>query len=158
MKSIKKIITAILLTAVIFSLASCTAAEKSLTCTLDELKSALSSLTADGELFPYDEERLADDVAIMSGDYTEGFFCIPLNSAGVETVAFFVCADDAAVDKIKTRLNTYVNDTRNYQKDYNADNYQVALDAEVITEGKYVYLVMSPKKAELKKAISDRLK
>jgi len=158
MKNIKRIISAILLTALVFALASCAASEKTLTCTLDELKAELSKVNAEGELIPFDEDRLADDIVIKSGDYTEGFFLIPVNSAGVETIAFFVCADSKAAENIKLRLETRVTDIRNQQKDYNADNYEVAMNATVVQEGKYVYLIMSPKKDALLKVISEKLK
>ena len=59
---------------------------------------------------------------------------------------------------LKLKLETHVADVRNKQKDYNADNYQVALDAVVVKEGVYVYLVMSPAKDAIVKAIGDKLK
>lgn len=157
MKNFKRIISVILLTSLFLTLAACSG-EKKLNGTLDELKTALSAVNAEGDLMPYDEDRLADDIVIKSGDYTEGFYLIPINSAGVETIAFFVCADSAAADNIKLRLETRVADVRNQQKDYNADNYQVALDAVVVKEGVYVYLIMSPKKDALIKVINEKLK
>ncbi len=158
MKNIKRIISAIILTTLVFAFAACTEAEKKLNCTLDELKAELSKVNAEGELIPFDEDRLADDIVIKTGDYTEGFFLIPMNSAGVETIAFFVCADSAAADNIKLRLETRVTDTRNQQKDYNAANYEVAMNATVVKEGKYVYLIMSPNKDALLKVIDEKLK
>lgn len=158
MKNIKRIISAILLTALVFAFAACAKAEKTLTCTVDELKAELSKVNAEGDLIPFDEDRLADDIVIKTGDYTEGFFLIPMNSAGVETIAFFVCADSKAAENIKLRLETRVTDIRNQQKDYNADNYEVAMNATVVQEGKYVYLIMSPKKDALLKVINEKLK
>ena len=154
MKMTKRIISALILTLIALSLVACGGSgEKVLNGTVDELKTALSAANAEGDLMPYDADRLADDIVIKSTD-----FLTPINSAGVETIAFFVCADSTAASNVKLRLETYVTDTRNQQKDYNADNYQVALDATVVQEGKYVYLVMSPNKDALLKVIGEKLK
>ncbi len=159
MKMTKRIISALILALIALSLVACGGSgEKVLNGTVDELKTALSAANAEGDLMPYDADRLADDIVIKSADYQEGFFLTPINSAGVETIAFFVCADSTAASNVKLRLETYVTDTRNQQKDYNADNYQVALDATVVQEGKYVYLVMSPNKDALLKVIGEKLK
>lgn len=158
MKTTKRIISALILALIALSLVACGGGEKTLNGTVDELKNALSAANAEGDLMPYDADRLADDIVIKSADYQEGFFLTPINSAGVETIAFFVCADSTAASNVKLRLETYVTDTRNQQKDYNADNYQVALDATVVQEGKYVYLIMSPNKDALLKVIGEKLK
>ena len=154
----KKIIASILLICIALTLAACQTEPKKLTCTVDELKTKLSAVNAEGDLMTYDSDRLADELVIKSGDYTEGFLLIPIDSAGVETIAFFVCADDAAAENVKLRLETKVSDTRTQQKDYNADNYTVAMAATVTKEGSYVYLIMSPNKDKIQKVIDENLK
>lgn len=157
MKNFKRTLSVILVLALALAFTAC-GSEKKLNGTVDELKAAVSAVNAEGELVPYDEDRLIDDLGIKSSEYSEGFYLIPINSAGVETIAFFVCADSASADSLKLKLETHVTDVRNKQKDYNADNYQVALDAVVVKEGVYVYLVMSPAKDAIVKAIGDKLK
>ena len=80
----KRIISALILTLIVLSLVACGGSgEKVLNGTVDELKTALSAANAEGDLMPYDADRLADDIVIKSTDYQEGFFLTPINSAGV---------------------------------------------------------------------------
>ena len=158
----KRTISVILLAACVFACVFASAcgdgsSEKKLGCTVNELFDKITAVNAEGDMFPYDADRLAD-LGISADLFTEGRFMIPEDSAGVETVAFFTAKDAGSANKIKAALDTFVSDTRIDQKDYNADNYQVALDAVVKVEGVYVYLVMSPAKDAIIKVIEDNLK
>jgi len=152
----KKVIAFILIAACLFSVAC--GGEKKLACTVDELFEKICKVNAEGDMFANSAEWLADEYSITADLYTEGKFMIPEDSAGVETVAFFVAKNAESAGIIKTLLDTIVASTRVDQKDYNADNYQVALDAVTKTEGVYVYLVMSPAKDAIIKIIEDNLK
>ena len=121
------------------------------------------------------------DINYIVGDTNKEITDITADSREVKEGSLFICLDGAHVDghnyaasaaqkgaaaivasrEIDVPEGTtvvYVTDTRNQQKDYNADNYQVALDATVVQEGKYVYLVMSPNKDALLKVIGEKLK
>lgn len=153
----KKIISFLIVIACL-SAVSCTITNKELSCSIDELFTKISAVNAEGELFAYDSQRLNDDLLITSDMYSEGYFEIPLESAGVETIAFFKATSKDNAAKIQSALDEFVNDTQTYQKDYNADNYAVACKAVTKTEGLYVYLVMSPNKDKITKVINDNLK
>ena len=152
----KKVIAFILIAACLFSVAC--GGEKKLACTVDELFEKICKVNAEGEMFAYSADWIADEYGIKPDLYTDGRLMIPEDSAGVETVAFFTAKDAEAAKNIKALLDTIVASTRVDQKDYNADNYQVALDAVTKTEGVYVYLVMSPAKDAILKIIEDNLK
>lgn len=139
-------------------LASCALEKKILTCSMDELFTQIAEKNAEGELYPYSAERLEDDIQISPNLYTEGRLMIPMESPGVETIAFFKAADEDAALKIKAALDKFVNDTKVYQEKYNADNFAVASSAVTKMEGVYVYLVMSPAKTNIVKVINENLK
>lgn len=157
----KRTITVILLAACVFACVFASAcggsSEKKLGCTVNELFEKITKVNAEGDMFPYDADRLAD-LGISADLYTEGRYMVPEDSAGIETVAFFTAKDADSAKKIKAALDTVVEDAKIDQKDYNEDNYEVALNAVTKTEGVYVYLVMSPAKDEIIKVIEDNLK
>lgn len=152
----KKFSALLLIAACVFSVAC--SGEKRLGCTVQELMDKICTVNAEGEMFSNDEDSLSDDWGIEKALYTEGLFMIPKESAGVETVAFFVAKDAESAKTIKAALDRFVKFTQVEQKDYNADNYQVSLDAVTVAEGVYAYLVMSPAKDAIMKVIEDNLK
>ncbi len=156
-KDMRKALSLVLLLACLFA-AACSSEAKELNCTVDELFAKINSANAEGEMYPYNADRLTDDLSITPELYSEGYFMIPMESAGVETIAFFKATNAANAKTIKSALDRFVNDTKVYQEKYNADNYAVACSAVTKTEGVYVYLVMSPKKSNIVKIINENLK
>jgi len=156
-KSVIKVICLVLAALTALSFYSCESKEKTLTISIDELFEKIQDANAEGILFPYDVDRLYDDFLITEDLYSEGYFKIPLESAGVETIAFFKATSRENAGKIKAALDMFVNDTKTYQEKYNADNYAVAKNAVTKIEGNYVYLVMSPKKNGILKIINEYL-
>lgn len=154
----KKLISVLLILVTLFA-CSCTSNEpKALTCTVDELMDKMSTVNAEGEMMPCIESRLENEFLITKSMYTEGFILIPTESAGVETIAFFKAAGSENAKLISDALDTYIKSTQTVQKDYNAENYTVSLNAKTYTEGEYVYLVMSPNQDRIVKLIGENLK
>ena len=152
----KKALALLLVIGCVFC-AACAGSEKKLACTMDGLFDMICQVNAEGDMFARSADRL-EELGIPADSFKAGRFMIPEESAGVETVAFFEAVDGDQANVIKAALEAYVNATRVEQKDYNAENYQVALDAEVVKEGNYVYLVMSSAKEAILKIINDNLK
>ncbi|MBQ6043340.1 MAG: DUF4358 domain-containing protein [Clostridia bacterium] len=152
----KKALALLLVLGCVFC-AACAGSEKKLACTMDGLFDMICQVNAEGDMFPRSADRL-EELGIPADSFKSGKFMIPEESAGVETIAFFEAVDGDRANVIKAALEAYVNATRVEQKDYNAENYQVALDAEVVKEGNYVYLVMSSAKEAILKIINDNLK
>lgn len=48
--------------------------------------------------------------------------------------------------------------TESTQKDYNAENYDIAVNATVETDGLYVYMVMSANRTDINSVIADSFK
>ena len=152
----KKALALLLVIGCVFC-AACAGSEKKLACTMDGLFDMICQVNAEGDMFARSADRL-EELGIPANSFNAGRFMIPEESAGVETIAFFEAVDGDQANVIKAALEAYVNATRVEQKDYNAENYQVALDAEVVKEGNYVYLVMSSAKEAILKIINDNLK
>ncbi|MBO4861223.1 MAG: DUF4358 domain-containing protein [Clostridia bacterium] len=152
----KKALALLLVIGCVFC-SACAGSEKKLACTMDGLFDMICQVNAEGDMFARSADRL-EELGIPADSFKAGRFMIPEESAGVETIAFFEAVDGDQANVIKAALEAYVNATRVEQKDYNAENYQVALDAEVVKEGNYVYLVMSSAKEAILKIINDNLK
>lgn len=156
----KKIIASLLVLLCIFSVA-CDGEqikEKVLSISVDELLEKLVTSNAEGEMYSYNSSRLADDLGITEDLYTGGKFFIPIESAGVETIAFFTATSEENAAKIKSALESYIGRVKNEQENYNANNFEVAKAASAIKEGLNVYLVMSPSKDALIELINTYLK
>ena len=147
---------ALILIAVCLSAVSCKA--KELNGTIDQLFEKISKVNAEGELFAYDSDRLYDELLISNDLYSEGYFMIPVESNGVETIAFFKATNKENAKKLLDAFSTYIKDKQTYEEQYNADNYEVAKKAVAKSEGLYVYLVMSPNKTAVFDVINDNLK
>ena len=132
--------------------------DKVLSISVDELLEKLVTSNAEGEMYSYSVSRLADDLSITEDLYTAGKFFIPVESAGVETIAFFTASSEENASKIKTSLESYISRIKTEQENYNANNFEVAKAASAVKEGLNVYLVMSPSKDALVKLINDYLK
>ncbi len=131
--------------------------EKTLSCTVDELLTAINGVNNEDDLFPFDEDRLLDDLGIKTEDFKEGFLAGGVG-AYVENVAFFVCENKDQLSRMEALLKSFVQDIKDKNEFYNADNFQIASDAIVNIEGNYVYMVMSKKSADIIKVITDNLK
>ena len=152
----KKALALLLILACVFC-AACTGSEKKLTCTVTELFDKIGEVNAEGDLFSLSKDFLSE-MGISSSLIKSGAFMMPEETAGVESVAFFEASDSNSAKLIKAALEAFVKATQIEQKDYNADNYKVSLDAVVNSEGNYVYLVMSSAKDAILKIINDNLK
>ena len=151
----KKLLALLLAFACVFGV-SCVKV-KQLNCTVDELFDKICKANAEGEMYAYSADRIAE-IGIAPDLYESGRFMVPEETAGVETVAFFKAKSDGSAKTIKAALEAFVKATQVDQKDYNADNYKVALEAVVVECDNYVYLVMSSAKAAILKVIDENLK
>ena len=154
----KRCISALLLLTLLLTLCACAEKEKTLAVSVGELSDKVADAMASEQTAEYDETMLLDELGIQSSMFTEGFYKIGASDASVEEVAFFKAADEASALQLKQKLETRKAATEATQKDYNADNYEVATAATEETEGLHVYLGMSANRDAVTKAIEDNLK
>lgn len=142
----------------IVSLVSCQETEKTLSVSVTELGEKVEEKMASETVADYDAALLLDDLGIASSLYTEYFYKVGSSDASVEEVAFFKAADEESATTIMQKLQSRKASTESTQKDYNAENYDIAVNATVETDGLYVYMVMSANRTDINSVIADSFK
>ena len=142
----------------IVSLVSCQETEKTLSVSVTELGEKVEEKMASETVADYDAALLLDDLGIASSRYTEYFYKVGSSDASVEEVAFFKAADEESATTIMQKLQSRKASTESTQKDYNAENYDIAVNATVETDGLYVYMVMSANRTDINSVIADSFK
>jgi len=94
----------------------------------------------------YDAESIYNDTGISEDMYISCFFAWLLEASvgNCALVAVFEAKDKAAAEEIEKYLAAYLTDTQLTQKDYNADNYQLTLNAELSVDQNYVIFSIAP--------------
>ena len=142
----------------IVSLVSCQETEKTLSVSVTELGEKVEEKMSSETVADYDATLLLDDLGIASSLYTEYFYKVGSSDASVEEVAFFKAADEESATTIMQKLQSRKASTESTQKDYNAENYDIAVNATVETDGLYVYMVMSANRTDINSVIADSFK
>ena len=142
----------------IVSLVSCQETEKTLSVSVTELGEKVEEKMASETVADYDATLLLDDLGIASSLYTEYFYKVGSSDASVEEVAFCKAADEESATTIMQKLQSRKASTESTQKDYNAENYDIAVNATVETDGLYVYMVMSANRTDINSVIADSFK
>ena len=142
----------------IVSLVSCQETEKTLSVSVTELGEKVEEKMASETVADYDATLLLDDLGIASSLYTEYFYKVGSSDASVEEVAFFKAADEESATTIMQKLQSRKASTESTQKDYNSENYDIAVNATVETDGLYVYMVMSANRTDINSVIADSFK
>lgn len=154
----KKTLCALMILILIVSLVSCQETEKTLSVSVTELGEKVEEKMASETVADYDATLLLDDLGIASSLYTEYFYKVGSSDASVEEVAFFKAADEESATTIMQKLQSRKASTESTQKDYNAENYDIAVNATVETDGLYVYMVMSANRTDINSVIADSFK
>ncbi len=94
----------------------------------------------------YDADSIYNDTGISEDMYVSGFFAWLLEASvgNCALVAVFEAKDKQGAEVIEQYLSAYLTDTQLTQKDYNADNYQLTLNAELFVEQNYVVFSIAP--------------
>ena len=132
--------------------------EKTLSVRMIELGEKVEEKMASETVADYDATLLLDDLGIASSLDTEYFYKVGSSDASVEEVAFFKAADEESATTIMQKLQSRKASTESTQKDYNAENYDIAVNATVETDGLYVYMVMSANRTDINSVIADSFK
>ena len=154
----KKTLCALMILILIVSLVSCQETEKTLSVSVTELGEKVEEKMASETVADYDATLLLDDLGIASSLYTEYFYKVGSSDASGEEVAFFKAADEESATTIMQKLQSRKASTESTQKDYNAENYDIAVNATVETDGLYVYMVMSANRTDINSVIADSFK
>lgn len=117
----------------------------SFTVNVKEAGSAMANASG-YEWLEYDGSSIFNDTGISEDMYVSGFFAFLLEASvgNCACVALFEGADEQKADEIAAYLQAYLTDVQLTQENYNADNYQMTLNAVLAVEQNYVMLVISP--------------
>ena len=142
--------------------ASCGETKKSeLKITVSELYTKLEAKCgcAEGMInyLPNVPDSVLDATGIEASLYSDGIYAVAGDFVSAETVAFFVATSEENAKTIATRLENKKAEIVSTNKNYNADNYAIANDGVVVTDGVYVYMVISSKKTEIVNTIKENL-
>lgn len=118
----------------------------------EDMKAAAEKLMVDA-ILEMPADAIYNDTGINPESFAEGFWICEETGNSAETVAFYIAKSDAEGEEIRTLLSNKLTSLQNQYKDYNADNYQMTLDAVVGGSGVYAYMVISTKVADIKGAI-----
>ncbi len=93
------------------------------------------------------EEDVYNLTGISSEMYTASYFAYLLESSigNCACIAVFEAKDETSLNTVKAKLETFLKDEQEKQKTYSPDvNYPMTQNAEIKTEGLYIYLSISP--------------
>ncbi|MBQ3195620.1 MAG: DUF4358 domain-containing protein [Clostridia bacterium] len=123
----------------------------------DAFKGELGKLLA-ASSFEMPADAIYNDVGVNPESFEKGFWLCEESGNSAETVAVYVAKSDAEGENIRTLLNNKLQSLQNQYKDYNADNYNMTLNAAVGGTGVYAYIVISPNVASVKSFIENAIK
>ena len=139
----KKIITAILasLTAGVL-LCSCSGGGDSNTAAADLLKAAVDNGKGFEELVSVEDSDIKYTYDIEKDWYEDFAASVSGNMAYAEEVVFVKASSDENVDKVKTALENRLQSRKDTLQSYAPAEYDKLNKSKVITNGRYVYLVV----------------
>lgn len=117
----------------------------SFTVNVEEAGSAMAEATGYTWL-EYDADSIYNDTGISEDMYVNGFFAWLLEASvgNCACVAVFEAENTEKAEEIERYLQAYLTDMQLVQKEYNADNYQLTLNAELKADGNYVVFSVAP--------------
>lgn len=91
----------------------------------------------------FDSEYLLNYFGIQSEDIEDGVFYMAEDVLRADVLTILKGKDADAVLALEERLEHYITSKENELIDYLPDQYAIVADARVVTEGLYVYLIIS---------------
>ena len=107
---------------------------------------------------PLPKERLTDLYGIAQADIASAGCFITVNGSFPEEAIMIEAKDSGAQSRIVSALNTRLADVMVQAQNYDAENYALAKQCNVITAGNYVALFVSPQHAAMESAFNAAVK
>ena len=151
----KKLLSVLLIAALIFTLTACGKKETAKTANLPEV---LAKFSFDGEMLTLDENDLMDLYGINSADVKQ--YAAAVNTSGIDCdeVVLAEAVDADAAARIKTALDNHYQAKLNETESYLPDEYAIIKTCSVTTDGNYVAMIVAPNAEELTKIYSESFK
>ncbi len=124
---------------------------------LDNVKNEIVNTFSITDYLDIDSDQLLDVYGIAQEDYTESASFATMSGAFPHEVIMLRAVDGAAAERITEKLQSRLDEVRNQYRDYDAENYAIAQECSVNTEGLIVSLFMSPDHDVMQDILSDSL-
>ena len=117
----------------------------------------ISQVGVDGAM-PLAKERLTDPYGIAQSDIASAGCFITMNGSFPEEAIMIEAKDSGAKSRIVSALNTRLSDVLVQAENYDAENYALAKQCKVISNGNYVALFVSPQHAAMESMFNSAVK
>lgn len=151
----KKILSVILLAALLLSLAACGKDEPAQSVDLAALYESYGEYMPD--MFVPDEDTLMNFLGIDVADCKQYVVVICADGMRTDEVWLIEAVDDAALERLKTLAETRLVAKADETISYAPDQYLVVEKAELLTNGKYLALLVSPDVEAMKAAFEEAM-
>lgn len=138
----KKVLSLLLVLALVLSLAACGGKEKSVDVDLDALYDSYSQYLPD--MFYPDEATMLDFLGIDTADCAKYKVAICAEGMRSDEVWLIQAKDEAALKNLRQLAQTRIDAKKDETVSYAPDQYAVVEKAELLTNGLYLALLISP--------------
>lgn len=138
----KKVLSLLLVLALVLSLAACGGKEKTVDVDLDALFDSYSQYLPD--MFYPDEATMLDFLGIDTADCAKYKVAICAEGMRSDEVWLIQAKDEAALKNLRQLAQTRIDAKKDETVSYAPDQYAVVEKAELLTNGLYLALLISP--------------
>lgn len=151
-----KKILALMLCILMLSLTACGGKESAKSADLNAL---YDTLTADlPQMLPMDEETMLNFQGIEIADCVQAKVAICAEGLRADEIWLIEAKDEAALEKLQALAEARIQAKGEETVSYNPEQYAVVQEAQVFTEGNYLFLLVSPDVDALKAEVEAALK
>lgn len=151
----KKILSLILLAVLLLSMTACGQEEAAEPVDLAALYESYGSYMPD--MFVPDEDTLMNFLGIDVADCKQYVVVICADGMRTDEVWLIEAVDDAALDRLKTLAETRLVAKADETISYAPDQYLIVEQAELLTQGNYLALLVSPDVEAMKAAFEEAM-
>lgn len=152
----KRIIAVILAALTLFVFAACGSSEKEVDIAAVK-ESIVTELGMEGTM-DIDSERLLDLYGIAAEDIENSACYVTMDGVFPEEVIMIKASSTDAAKRITEKLNARIEEVKIQSQSYDAQNYALAQECKVITEGRYIAMFLSAKHAQMEELFNSSLK
>jgi len=154
----KKILSAILLVAMLLTLTACGGEQKPAQTKTVSLPDVLAKFTFDGDMLALDATNLLDLYGIAEADMKQ--YAATVNSSGIDCdeVILIEAVDAAAAARVKEMLDARYQAKLAETENYLPDEYAIIKECSVTADGNFVAMIVAPGAADMVKVYSEAIK
>ncbi|MBQ2943335.1 MAG: DUF4358 domain-containing protein [Ruminococcus sp.] len=150
----KRIFSIVLAALCLLSLAACTdSATKDIDIAAVK-EQIITDLAIEGAM-DVESDRLLNLYGIAAEDVAESACFVTIEGVFPDEIVMVKATDADAAKRVAESLNTRLDEVKVQSQSYDPENYAIAQECQVLTEGNVVALFLSPKHAEMEEIFSS---